>query len=75
MEAASHALSENGDPGLYHLTHIPLDTMAAISQAIFSDVFFLMKSLVFLLRFHSSLFLRVQLTITKHCIRKWLFAE
>ena len=52
MEAASHDLTENGDPGQYHLIHIPLDTIAAISQTIFSDAFSLMKRFVFLLKFH-----------------------
>ena len=46
------------------LTHLPLDKMAAISQTIFSDAFPLIKFFVFLLKFHWSLFLRVQLTIT-----------
>ena len=43
------------------LTHLPLDKMAAISQTIFSNAFSWMKSLVFWLQFHWSLFLRVQL--------------
>ena len=46
------------------LTHWDRDKMAAISQTIFSDVFSWMKSVVFWLKFHWSLFLRVQLTIT-----------
>ena len=45
------------------LTHFPLYKMAAISQTTFSDAFSWMKSFVFWLRFHWSLFLRVQLTI------------
>ena len=40
--------------------------MAAISQTISSDAFSWMKSFVFWLKFHWSLFLRVQLTIIKH---------
>ena len=52
--------------GLNVLTHLPLDKMAAISQKIFSDAFLWMKSFVFWLKFHWSLFLRVQLTITQH---------
>ena len=39
------------------------------SQKIFSDAFSWMKSFVFLLKFHLSLFLRVQLTITQHWFR------
>ena len=45
-------------------THLPLDKMAVISQTIFSDAFSSMSSFVFWLKFHWSLFLRVQLTIT-----------
>ena len=48
------------------LTHLPLDKMAAISQTMFSDAFSWMKSFVFRLKFHLSLFVRVQLTITQH---------
>ena len=51
------------------LTHLPLDKMAAISQTIFWNAFPWMKSLVFWLKFHWNLFLRGQLTITKHWIR------
>ena len=40
----------------------PLDKMAAILQTIFSVAFSWMKSFVFWLKFHWSLFLRVQLT-------------
>ena len=43
------------------LTHLPLDKMAAVSQTIFSDAWSWMKSFVFWLKFHWSLFLRVQL--------------
>ena len=41
------------------LTHLPVDKMAAISQMIVSDAFSWMKSFVFWLKFHWSLFLRV----------------
>ena len=51
------------------LTHLPLDKMAAISQTIYSDAFSRMKSFIFWLKFHWSLFLRVQMTITKHWFR------
>ena len=47
----------------------PLDKMAAISQKIFSDAFLWMKSFVFWFKFHWSLFLGVQLTITRHWLR------
>ena len=48
------------------LTHWGRDKMDAISQTIFSVVFSWMKSFVFWLKFHWSLFLRAQLTITAH---------
>ena len=51
------------------LTHPPLDKMATISQMVFSDAFLWMKWFVFWLKFHWSLFLRVQLTITQHWFR------
>ena len=51
------------------LTHLPRNKMAAISQTIFSHGFLWMKSFVFRLKFHWSLFLRVQLTITQHWFR------
>ena len=50
----------------YYLSHLPLDKMTAISQMIYSDASSWMKSLVFWLKFHWSLFLRVYLTITQH---------
>ena len=46
--------------------------MAAIFQTTFSNAIFLMKMYEFWLRFHWSLFLRVQLTIFHHWFRKWL---
>ena len=58
-----------------HLTHLPLDKMAAISQRIFSDAFLWMYNFVFRSPFYWSLFLRVQLTMTKHWFRQWLGAE
>ena len=51
------------------LTHITLDKMAAILQTIFLDAFLWMKSFVFWFKFHWSLFLMVQLTITQHWLR------
>ena len=59
---------------LNELTHLPLDKMAAISQTIFSDAFWWIKSFIFWLKFHWSLLLRVQLTITQDCFRQWLGA-
>ena len=56
----------------FHLTHLPLNKMAAISQMIFSDTFSWMKRFVFWLKFHWSLFFRDQLTITQHWFRYWL---
>ena len=54
------------------LRHIPLDKMAAISKTTISDAISWMKSFVFWLRFHWSLFLRFQLTIFQHWFRQWL---
>ena len=45
---------------LVPLTLLTLDNMAAISQTIFADAFLWMKSFVFWLKFHWSLFLRPQ---------------
>ena len=42
------------------LTHLPLDKIAALSQTMFPDAFPRIKSFVFWLKFHWSLFLRVQ---------------
>ena len=47
----------------------PLDKMAVISQTIFSDAFSWMKIFVFWLKFHWSLFLRVQLPINQQWFR------
>ena len=60
----------------YHnpLTHWGRDKMAAISQTTLSNGFSWMKMLEFRLRFHWSLFLRVQITIIQHCFRWWLGA-
>ena len=54
------------------LVHLPLDKMAAISQTMFSDAFSWMKSFVFWLQFHWSLFLMVQMTTTQRWLRSWL---
>ena len=57
-----------------HLTHWGRDKMAAVSQTTPSNAFSWMKMLEFRLRFHWSLFLRVQLTLFQHCFRYWLGA-
>ena len=57
------------------LTHLPLDKMAAISQTTLSNALPGMKNFDFWLKFHWSLFLRVQLTLTQHWFRLWLGAE
>ena len=51
------------------LTHWGRDKMDAISQTVFSNAFSWMKMCEFCLRFHWSLFLRVQLTIFHHWFR------
>ena len=51
------------------LTHWGRDKMAAIFQTPFSDAFSWMKMNEFRLKFHWSLFLRVQLTISQHWFR------
>ena len=51
------------------LTHWGQDKMDAISQTTFSSVFSLMKTFEFRLKFHWSLFLRVQSTIFQHWFR------
>ena len=50
-------------------THLPLDNMAATLQTIFSDAFSWMKNFVCWLKFHWSLFLRIQLIIIQHWFR------
>ena len=51
------------------------DKMAAIFQTIFSNEFSWMKMYEFRLRFHWSLFIRVQLTTFQHWFRSWLGAD
>ena len=48
------------------------DKMAGILQTTLSTAFSWMKMLEFQLKFHWSLFLRIQLTILKHWFRQWL---
>ena len=56
------------------LTHWGRDKMDAISQTTFSSAFSWMKIFEFWLKFHWSLFPRVQLTIFQHWFRWWLGA-
>ena len=56
-------------PWYVQLTNLPLDKMAALSQTTFSNAFFWIKSFVFWLKFHWSLFLMIQLTITEYWLR------
>ena len=56
------------------LTHWGRDKMAAVSQTMFSNAFSWMKMYEFRLKFHWSLFLRLQLTIFQHWFRYWLGA-
>ena len=51
------------------LTYWSRDKMAAVSQTTLSNAFSWMKMLKFRLRFHWSLFLRLQLTINQHWLR------
>ena len=61
MHKTYETISSHCQGSCFKTQHIsPLDTMAAISQTIFSDAFSWMKSFVVWLKFHWSLFLRVQ---------------
>ena len=57
------------------LTHWGRERMAAISQTTYSNAFLWMKIYEFRLKFHWSLFPRVQLTIFQHWFRWWLGAD
>ena len=57
------------------LIHLPLDKMSAISQTIFSNALSWMKMYEFQLKFHWSLFLKVQLIILQHWFRYWLDSD
>ena len=54
---------------------LPLDKMAIISHAIYSCKFSLMKSFLIWLKFHWSLFLKVQLATIQNWFRHWFSAE
>ena len=60
---------------LYSLTHWGRDKMAAIFPTTFSNAFSWKKMFEFRLKFHWSLFPRVQLTIFQHWFRLWFGAE
>ena len=60
---------------VYILTHWGRDKMDDISQTTFSNAFSWMKMFEYRLKFHWSLFLGVQLTISQHWFRKWLGAD
>ena len=57
-----------------YLTSWGRGKMTAVSQTTLSNAFSWVKMLEFRLRFHWSLFLRVQLTIIQHWFRQWLGA-
>ena len=58
-----------------NLTHWGRDKMAAISLTTLSNAFSWMTMLEFRIKFHWSLFIRVQLTISQHWFRWWLGAD
>ena len=62
-------LTTTSDGELKLLWSSPLDSMAAVSQKIFSDAFSWIKRFSFWLKFHCSLFLRVKWTISQHWFR------
>ena len=57
------------------LTHWDWDKMAAIIQTTISNAFSWVKILEFRLKFHRSLFPRVQLTIYQHWLKQWRGAD
>ena len=64
-----------GQLKIFLLTHWGRDEIDAITQTTFSSAFFWMKMFEFRLKFHWSLFLRVQLAIFQHWFRWWLGAD
>ena len=70
-------ISQHECSGLHpscQITHLPLDKMAAISQTIFSDALTWMRSVVFWLKFHLHLYLRVQCLLTTLCFARVLIS-
>ena len=57
------------------LSHWGRDKMATILQTTLSNAFSWMKLYEFRLKFHQTLFLRVQLIILQHWFRYWLGAD
>ena len=69
MQQGKTSSVKNCEEQIYMLPNSsPLDKMSDISQTIFYDTFLWMKSFVFWLKFHWSLFLKVQFTTTR---RRW----
>ena len=62
-------VSTHAFAAVYELTHWGRDKIDAISQTTFSNAFSWMKMLELRLKFHWSLFPRVQLTISQHWFR------
>ena len=67
-------------PWLFHgmycsLTHLSMNTMAAILQMTFSNACLWMKSCAFWFEFHWSLFLSTKLTVNQCWFRWWLGAK
>ena len=66
---SSECFATNVIQGPGSLTHWGWEKMAAISQTTFSSAFSWMKMFEFRLKFHWSLFLRAQLSISQHWFR------
>ena len=64
-----HRMTKMMQPSHFPLTHWDRDKIDAISQTTFSSAFSWMKMFEFRLKFHWSLFLRVQLTTFQHWSR------
>ena len=59
----------SGGGGELQMNHLPRDKLAAISQTRNSGAFLWLQNFVFWIKFHWSLFVRVQLTITQRWLR------
>ena len=66
---AVHSCENYWNLPLNHLTRWGWDKMAVISETTYSNAFSQMKKYEFWLKFHWSLLLRVQLTISEHWFR------
>ena len=69
LETPSRPLWRHSNGHGWYLTHWGWDKMAAISQTTLSNAFSWKKMYEFRLKFHWSVFLRVQLTILHHWCR------